>query len=244
MCYFVEINLSRQELEKRFNVPALHDPRYMQSNLLSAFTKPFLPAIPQEDPGAIRYFQWGLIPGWVKDRQTADKISLSTFNARAEGIFEKASFRSSARHKRCMVCVHGFFEWHHTERDKIPYYIKRKDNRAFALAGLYESWTDRQTGEIIDTISIITTRANPMLEKIHNSKKRMPVILDEKDEIHWIDPSKNRPDLESFFKPFDENKLRAYPVNKHLFLRHENPLDPGILKEFHAKPEGDQFSLF
>ena len=86
--------------------------------------------------------------------------------------------------------------------------------------------------------------ANPMLEKIHNSKKRMPVILDEKDEIHWIDPSKNRPDLESFFKPFDENKLRAYPVNKHLFLRHENPLDPGILKEFHAKPEGDQFSLF
>ena len=68
MCYFVEINLSRNELHKRFNVPMIVDPRYMQANVFSAFSKPYIPVITSEFPDIIQNYQWGLIPSWVKDR--------------------------------------------------------------------------------------------------------------------------------------------------------------------------------
>lgn len=219
-------------MEERFKVPSLYDPRYMEANLLSAFQKPYLPVITQNHPEQIRFLRWGLIPAWVKDRETAMKISNSTFNARAESIFEKPSFRAAANYKRSLVLVHGFFEWHHkSSGDKIPYYIKRKDNRPFAFAGLSEDWTDKESGEIIESLSIITTRANPLMEKVHNSKKRMPVILDERNEKDWINPVLKRKELETILKPSDEKELLAYPVNKAVFQRPEDLLDQRLVEE-------------
>ncbi len=242
MCYFVEINLSRAQLELRFNVPALHDPRYMETNMASAFLKPFLPVILQDDPNHIRFNQWGLIPSWVKNQDMAEKISLSTFNARGESIFEKPSFRSAASRKRCMVLVHGFFEWHHKAgNEKIPYYIKRKDDQAFALAGLSENWADRETGEFIDSVSIVTTNANPMMEKIHNSKKRMPVILPGETEKEWINPELNKKQVKELIKPSEENELIAFPVKKSSFLNPASPLDPELIKEYSSSSQTGLF---
>ena len=48
---------------------------------------------------------------------------------------------------------------------------------------------NRETGEIFPTFTVITTRANPMMEVIHNSKKRMPVILSPEEERTWLDIS-------------------------------------------------------
>jgi len=229
MCYFVEINLSRQELEKRFKVPMIQDLRYMQSNILSAFSKPYLPVITSGQPHLIQNFQWGLIPSWVKDQETANKISFSTYNARAESIFEKASFKTAARSQRCLILAHGFFEWHTYGKQKIPFYIKRKDNNAFAFGGLYEKWKNPENDQIIETVSIITTVANPLLKKIHNSKMRMPVILEEKYEEGFIEAGISENRIVEFLKPLDEEQLEAYPIDKKLFLHHKNPMDPKIL---------------
>ena len=241
MCYFVEINLSRKELEKRFKVPMIHDPRYMQSNILSAFNQAFLPVITSEFPDIIQNYRWGLIPSWVKDEPTAIKISNSTYNARAETIFEKASFRSAAKYKRCLVLAHGFFEWHSSGKIKIPYYIKRKDDRPFAFAGLYEKWTNPLIEHTLETVSIITTRANPLMERIHNSKKRMPVILDIEKETEFIKGDLSKEDVNEFFDPIDENQLLAYPINKNLFLNFTDPLDPKLLSPVSDILPGDLF---
>ena len=229
MCYFVEINLSRKELEKRFDIPMINDPRYMQSNLLSAFTRPFLPVITSEFPDIIQNYSWGLIPSWVKDEDTADKISNSTYNARSETIFEKASFRAAAKYKRCMVLVHGFFEYHTAGKNKIPYYIKRKDDQPFAVAGLYEKWTNPLSEHRIETVSIITTRANSLMEKIHNSKKRMPVILERKTEREYLDMQLSKNEINKYFDPFDENQMMANPISKHSFQNFKDPMDNDVL---------------
>ena len=112
MCYFVEINLSRKELERRFGVKMPEDPRYTPGFYHSAFTRPFMPVITNLNRGEIQLFRWGLIPSWVKDSAGAEKILGGTYNARSETIWEKPSFRFSAKNKRCIVPAHGFFEWH------------------------------------------------------------------------------------------------------------------------------------
>ena len=80
--------------------------------------------------------------------------------------------------KRCIIPVKGFYEWQHVGNDKIPWYIYHSENEILSLAGIYDDWTETTTGEIFTTFSIVTTEANDLMAEIHNSGKRMPVILD------------------------------------------------------------------
>lgn len=80
--------------------------------------------------------------------------------------------------KRCLVLVDGFYGWRDEDRRKYPHYMRLANHDAFALAGIWDTWVNGDTGEAKKTFSIITTRANPLLERIHNTRKRMPVILE------------------------------------------------------------------
>ncbi len=233
MCYFVEINLPRKELESRFGVNMPEDPRYMPGFIHSAFSKPFLPVITNDSPEIIQLFRWGLIPSWVKDEETAEKILNGTFNARAETIWEKPSFRVAAKQKRCLVPAHGFFEWHTEGEKKIPYYIKRKDDKTFALAGLYENWINPVSGEIINSYSIITTPANKMMEKIHNLKKRMPAILPIESEKEWINNILSKNELSGMLQPCPSDILTAWPVSSKNIFRTKDITSPSIIEPFY-----------
>lgn len=109
-------------------------------------------------------------------------------------------------HKRFLVLVDGFFEWKHLDNKgkvKQKYLITLTDNNAFALAGLYNSWIN-PLGDIMDTYTIITMPANALMSEIHNSKKRMPVVLHPDSETRW---------LENYFNQFQEVSLKATPIN-------------------------------
>lgn len=110
--------------------------------------------------------RWGLIPKWV-DKPFEFKANM--FNARAETLKEKASFKRPFRSQRCLVPVGEFYEWN---AQRQPYYVHAKDERPLALAGLWDLWEkDNQT---ILSYTIITTQPNEALSRIHN---RMPVVL-------------------------------------------------------------------
>ena len=111
-----------------------------------------------------------------------------------------------------MVLVNGFYEWQHTGNKKIPYFIRLKNDIPFALAGLYDTWLNRDTGEMLNTFTIITTQANPMMEVIHNTKKRMPAILSPSVEKEWLNSEYDTLRLSGFLKPFDENLMIAEKV--------------------------------
>jgi putative SOS response-associated peptidase YedK len=185
MCYTVKIDMTREELEKRFGAKMENPEKYQTGQRIHAFSLPRLPVICQDDPDKIRLFVWGLIPFWIKDASVADELRKKTFNAKSETLAEKPSFRHLVNRKRCLVPVNGFYEWHTAGKLKIPYYIYLKDNGIVALAGLYDQWTNPESAELLNTFTIITTRANPMMEEIHNLKRRMPVILDPRKERSW-----------------------------------------------------------
>jgi putative SOS response-associated peptidase YedK len=144
----------------------------------------------------------------VKDSNSAKDIRMKTFNAKSETLAEKPSFRNSLNRKRCLVLATGFYEWHTDEKKKTPYFIGLKDHTAFALAGLYDQWTNPETAEKINTFTVITTRANPMMEEIHNLKKRMPVILTPGAEQNWLNLNTD-PVKDNLFEPYPEELMFA-----------------------------------
>jgi putative SOS response-associated peptidase YedK len=213
VCYFSSISVGFKIIEDRFGARFVQTEAYAPVYSANAFTFPSLPVITADDPGHIQLFQWGLIPFWVKDFEAAAAIRSQTLNARAETVFEKPAFRHLISSRRCLVLVDGFFEWRHIGKRTFPYYIRLKDRAPFALAGIWDNWKNPATGERLRTFAVITTRANTLLEKIHNTRKRMPVILPADRERHWLQSDLDREGLEGLLLPFDEAEMEAYPVS-------------------------------
>jgi len=222
MCFTVNVNLVKEEIENRYGVTFPGKYRYEPSYYYHAFGLPQLPAICSGDPGSVRILQWGLIPSWIKTETDAEEIRLKTFNARAESIESKPSFSSSFKTKRCIIPVRGFYEWQHTAKGKIPWYIYSADEEIISLAGLFSEWVRSTTGEVLGTFTIITTGANEMMAEIHNSKKRMPAILDRTDEKKWINLSLPPAEALSLLKPSPEEILKAHTISPLVNDRNAN----------------------
>ena len=126
--------------------------------------------------------RWGLIPSWVKDPK---KFTL-LINARLEGIAEKPSFRAAVKRWRCLVPADGFYEWQKAGKAKRPFFIRSRAGGPIAFAGLWETWADRDGGEI-DTMAIVTCAANRTLAPIHD---RMPAIVALEHFDAWLDAEK------------------------------------------------------
>ncbi|MFT4660411.1 MAG: putative SOS response-associated peptidase YedK [Patiriisocius sp.] len=204
------------DLENKL-APYLDDPLHHASG----FSHPRLLIYTGEHGNKPVLATWGLIPHWTKGKEQAKKFWNNTLNARGETIFEKPSFRDSARSKRCIVFLDGFYEHHHYKEGKYPFFISRKDKDPIALAGLWSEWVDKDTGEIILTFTIVTTEANTMLAKIHNNPKlagpRMPVIIEDGEEEMWMINEGANIDsvrVRSLIKASDPDKLMAHTVQK------------------------------
>lgn len=238
MCYHISIPEKRIIVET-FDWGQEPDELDEGFNHLSGFSFSKIPIITGEQPYKFQKANWGLIPFWVKNIDQAKKIRIGTLNARAETSFELPSFRSVIGKKRCLVIVDGFFEWHTIGKNKYPHFIYLKDKKAFALGGIYDEWTDKETGEIITTCSIITVPGNPLMSRIHNKMDdqgnpdpRMPLILDLKNEKTWVDQSLAKNEIESLMKPFDENQMNAHTISKLITSKKEDSNVPAVKDAF------------
>lgn len=147
------------------------------------------------------FHRWGLIPHWAKD----EKIGYKMINARADTITEKPSYRNAFKSRRCIVPLSGFIEWKRDGETKRPFRIGLKDKPIMSVAAIWEAW-----GEL-HSFSIITTEANPFMERIHD---RMPVILAEEDEDQWLDSECKEPEkLTALLKPCPSQWLEAVEIS-------------------------------
>jgi len=232
MCFSVNVNLVRDELENRYGVSFPNRDRYEPSYYYHAFGLPELPAICSGAPDRIKLLRWGLIPSWTRSTDDAEAIRFRTFNARAESITSRPSFSGSFRSKRCLIPVKGFFEWQHSGNEKIPWYIYHADEEIFSLAGLFDQWVETTTGETFNTFSIITTDANDLLAVIHNSKKRMPVILDKKNEFKWISTGISPDEALLMLKPCPSDILKAHTISNLVNSKSSNRNTPEVIRPF------------
>jgi len=156
--------------------------------------------------------EWGFIPSYLKTRDDVLKMRngyydkdknfrppMITLNAVCEELLlPNKIYRDAALQRRCLVLSTGFFEWRHVypinkrtgqpvkKAVTYPYYITLKDRSYFYMAGIWQPWTDKETGEYVESFAIVTTKANKLMEQIHNTKKRMPAILKEDLAYEWL----------------------------------------------------------
>ncbi|MFW6078200.1 MAG: SOS response-associated peptidase [Gemmatimonadota bacterium] len=205
MCGRFSLATPRDVLIEAFGAPEFafdYRPRY---NI--APTQP-VAALVRDDAGArIGPLRWGLIPHWADDPSIGNRM----INARAETVHRKPSFRSAFRRRRCLILADGFYEWARLEDGgKAPYRIRRRDERPFAFAGLWERWRPDEEGEPIHSCTIITTDARADLRDIH---PRMPVILPVDDRRRWLDDDAGIDALRGLLRPYPDDDLEAYRVS-------------------------------
>jgi putative SOS response-associated peptidase YedK len=153
-----------------------------------------------------RLHRWGLIPPWAKDSSIGNRM----INARAETVATKPAFRRAFKERRCLLLADGLYEWQRQERRKQPFYIRLRDGRPFALAGLWEHWEGSE-GMAIQSCTILTTTSNEVVGRVHD---RMPVILSPTDYDRWLDPSIQEPAvLQTLLRPYPADEMTAYPVS-------------------------------
>ena len=155
----------------------------------------------------LTFFHWGLIPSWSKDIQMGSRM----INARSETVTEKPSFRNAFKRRRCLIPADGFYEWQKQADGKQPMFIRPSEGaeRPFALAGLWEFWSDPDGGTI-QSCTILTTSPNELMAAIHN---RMPVIVEPEDFDLWLNPEPDPEQGLHLLRPYPAEKMVAYPVN-------------------------------
>lgn len=182
----------------------------------------------------LQVMQWGLIPRTSKTEDVERYNRQNLFkNARAETLFEKWPWRMLWARNRCIIPVTGFFEPHRLPDGKTQYYFTRmKDKDIFSIAGLWDEWTNPQSGEKVLSFVLITTKANAMMRKIHNGGNnpfRMPKILTPEQEQFWLDPSITTADtVRELLKVYPEKELQAWPVRAK--FNYGDPSDEGIVE--------------
>jgi putative SOS response-associated peptidase YedK len=157
--------------------------------------------IRNQDVNKLVDFRWGLIPSWAKDPSIGKRM----FNARAETVAVKPSFREAFKKRRCLIVADGFYEWQKMETGKKPFHFSLRSAEPFGFAGLYETWMSPEN-KSVKTCTIITTDANDMLKPIHD---RMPVIVPKDKEALWIDPGVPDPrELAAILKPYPPGEMK------------------------------------
>ena len=151
--------------------------------------------------------KWGLLPHWAKDARLAFKM----INARAETLTEKPAYRGLLARHRCLIPADGFYEWTlGDDGKKYAVHFHLLDGEPFAFAGLWTSRTDEQTGEVLDSCTIITTTPNELVAPVHD---RMPVILPRGLEAAWLDPDVGKDEALSMLHPFAAKLMAALPAS-------------------------------
>jgi putative SOS response-associated peptidase YedK len=166
------------------------------------------------------------------------EFASKTLNARIETCAEKASFRHLIGSKRCLVPSSGFFEWQTAGKLKIPYFITDPKQEIFSIAGIYDSWLDHSTGALENTFTILTTAANPLMAEIHNTKKRMPLILATNEEDAWL---AGKLSLENIMDR-SAIQLEAWEVDKRIIL--SSNANISMVSQRYQNPQGIQKGLF
>jgi putative SOS response-associated peptidase YedK len=169
-----------------------------------------VPIIRRDEGGSRRWdeVRWGLVPFWAKDEAVGNRM----INARAETVADKPAYRAAFGRRRCLIPADGFLEWKKEAGGKQPYLIRFRNRRPFAFAGLWEVWRGGG-GEPLQSCTIITTRANALVETVHD---RMPVILPPATYPRWLDPGSEHGALEKLLLPFDGDDLEAVAVSRRV----------------------------
>lgn len=206
-----------QQLAEEFHVDAVKADDLPAKYNVAPTDDVYAVALSREGVRQLGTFRWGLVPSWAKD----PSIGARMINARAETVSTNASFKTAMRRRRCIIPADGFYEWQRLGDDdgpkkkkvrKQPFFIRRRDGKPLALAGLWEVWKPRDDPDAdwLRSTTVITGEPNELVARLHD---RMPVILPEEAWDTWLDRDNEDVDaLMELLVPYPAELMEAYPV--------------------------------
>ena len=138
--------------------------------------------------------QWALVPHFAKNA----KLSYQTNNARSEELAQKASYRAPwQRGQRCVIPAWVFDEPCWETGRNVWWSFRRADGQPWGLAGLWNTWTDRATGEVVESYTMLTLNADahPLMRRMHKpdpklgpdqQDKRSVIPIELEDVDTWL----------------------------------------------------------
>jgi len=190
-----------------------------------------------EHSNLLRPLRFGMTPFYA-----LEPMDLSS--ARAEGdkncrndpgyngsraVFLKPEFRKPIQSQRCLVIADAWYGW--TDHHKPYLFFLQNKNRPFAMAGIYDTWKNPESGEFVTGFAVITTVANELMRSI--GVKRMPVVLSRSGERQWIKSTAHLSDILRLLLPYPSDDLNGYPLSELANIPGFN--DPTMLN-----PAGDR----
>jgi len=223
MCYSNSSTSKNVDLSQKYKkaIPPNLDEKPVY--FASGFDFPKWRIITNDD--TIQSMNWGLVPSWYNGNNP-NEIAAMTLNAKVESLDEKASFKNLLHRTTCIVPSTGFYEWKHQGKEKIPFFIYPANDSIFSMAGLYDTWINPLNGDKKRTFTIVTCEANSLMAEIHNTKKRMPLILSNSQENEWLNGQLTIPDL---ILPGSES-MQSHEINRKLISERIN--SPEVQKPF------------
>ena len=126
--------------------------------------------------------QWALIPWFAKER----KLKFPTCNARSEELSEKASYKHPwARGQRCIIPAESFFEPCWETGRHVPWRFRQAGGDPWGLAGLWNTWVDKETGEVVESYTMLTINADehPLMSRMHRPDPKRPPNMQDKRSV-------------------------------------------------------------
>lgn len=253
MCYYRSVKIKNQHILKINDIELDLREYDIEALVTDGFAYGTTPVIVPNTTcgGEIVQMEWGFIPSYLRNREAVEKFRrgytddkgayrppMTTLNALGEELLLPGKmYREAALKRRCLFVSSSFYEWRHIfpigkkgqplkTAIKYPYCIRTKgDVEIHLTAGIWQPWTDKETGETVDTCALVTTKANSLMQQIHNSKKRMPAILTPQLAGEWISDGLTEEritEIATFQYPSEE--MEAWPIQKD-FKTAANPLE-------------------
>ncbi|RYY46498.1 MAG: SOS response-associated peptidase [Chitinophagaceae bacterium] len=226
MCYYNGVKVKKEAIQ--FLVEDTKGIENFERDLQSGFEYSLFPvAMKKKEKTRGELTHWEFIPFWYKNMKEVEegRKKYTTLNAQGEKLLTSKIYKEAAHERRCLVLSSGFYEWRHHKGVAYPYHIRVKDKDTFFMAGIYQPWTDKETGERLDTFAIVTTEADALMTQVHNKKKRMPTILTDETAELWLSEDLSEKEIKELATFHTTDTLEAYTLRKDFRSAH-NPKEP------------------
>jgi putative SOS response-associated peptidase YedK len=130
----------------------------------------------------------------------------------------------------------GYYEWQDTEGGKQPWYFTARDGSPLlTVAGIYDDWKSRETGEPIKSCAMIITEPNDFVAEVHD---RMPVLLQPDQFDHWLSGEMSVEEL----KPAPNDYLQRWSVSKRVNSSKADKDDGTLIEPIQLKEARNLFA--
>ena len=196
MCNRYQPPPRQQDIERAWSIETHTPVPWWEAELFPRSQGPFIRRA-RDDVGYSRELavgQWGLIPWFAKE----PRLKYPTNNARSEELEAKASYRQPwVRGQRCIIPALTFDEPNWETGKNVWWRFRRADGRPWSIAGLWNVWTDRSTGELHESYTMLTINADadPLMRRMHKTDptvaadqqdKRSVIPIEAGDVDQWL----------------------------------------------------------